>query len=1367
MRAIRDVWAAARSAVQWAKALEQPAGAQNGVAGTILAARRLPRPPRAGYRRCMAISGHVPREPRAPLVSRPTQSPGGGSPGRRPTRARGPRVRRWIGVAAGGLGLALLLACSSVWWIASHLEHPWVKPRLLALARDRIGLGIDYEGLELSLRRGMHARSLSLLTPPALAAGAPLLARVEGLELDAPLWKFALGARSIAALRVAGLHVTLVRDESGRTSFSELFPAEPEPSSPDERARLSRAFDDLPELSIERLELGGISAELVELYDDGSRRVSSLSGLAIQGSLHSGDEGLAGTAIDMSAAPLALAVSAGGTRQQATLHAQLGLRAAEPRALSLSLATNDLESSGVDARTVRWPGPLLALGAALQTDPGAGRATLTIDRASAFGGRLSLDARSELSDASGLRVVTSGSARVELATLPIPIPGVEIDALRFALATRELTWDGVRLAGAVDVDGALRSARLDAGGESARVADLTLAGQGSFSPEGGRFQTTLKVASLAARSLASNAEASDVVLDVNGTTRELGGEQQLDARAVLELAAARATEAAQRVELGGVRIEASLAGTMRDVSARNVPQLDASGSIRQLAASAGSRRVSSTGLALSASGRQLALDERARFGVRGDARFTLSTPSVELADGMRLGSRGRGTASMSRVALSGELPLSLDRAAGSVSIAALDAEGLHLAGLALDADADAPLAWGAGGARAHAHGSIATLAAGDGNRGSAIALDLRATEPERERYRLELDLGSAALELAGAKLSGPIAATLRADATTLRAGAADLPAGAKADAQLKLTSELRGARGAAVDLGLDARFEPASERLSYSAKLSAEKLDAFAALVTTAAPAARRARLDRARLSASARGELTGVLRAGDGALPVLAERPLASARGTQSARLALDGLDYRGELSSLEVPSLTLEIESTHRADAGGTASARLRLPQLAYEGGGHSLHLAGVDQAIVASADRAPDQGMVDVDTALSVASAAQSWLPGFPVRGLRLSSSLQIDRLRSIFLRELALDNPPTGSTLRAAGTLELLAQGSPGGDKTIVGREALSFEGRLSQQLAALEPLELASHARGSIELPFRLESGGMLGYRLIAALEAKQVSFTAKDGAFAVEQLNGVVPVVEEFALLESGPVISAGPRTSPLSDTRFFDVHAFLSGSDYVTAQSIRIGGLAPLGPIAANVRVERSDFIIDQLQTGYQGGQIVGQVRAAWRDGDPIVRLRLNATGVKSGKSRDVFDANTALTFVPAAMTLDGKMQIVRASREHVDDILDVLDPFHESANANRVRRALALGYPKFVRFYLHDGAVDTKVELGGLAQLVRIDEIKAVPLGPILQKYVAPALPALPALPRAAAPSAPDPASADVPVASTLDPAPSGARQ
>ncbi|HWO13825.1 MAG TPA: hypothetical protein VNN80_30185, partial [Polyangiaceae bacterium] len=113
-----------------------------------------------------------------------------------------------------------------------------------------------------------------------------------------------------------------------------------------------------------------------------------------------------------------------------------------------------------------------------------------------------------------------------------------------------------------------------------------------------------------------------------------------------------------------------------------------------------------------------------------------------------------------------------------------------------------------------------------------------------------------------------------------------------------------------------------------------------------------------------------------------------------------------------------------------------------------------------------------------------------------------------------------------------------------------------------------------------------------------------------------------------------------------------------------------------------------------------------------------------------------------------PVALTLDGKLQIVRASSGHVLDMLDILDPYHESTNANRVRSALALGYPKFVRFKLHDGTVDAKVELGGVAQLVRLDEIKAMPLGPVLQRFVAPAFSGL--LPARAAPAAPGAATA-----------------
>jgi hypothetical protein len=342
--------------------------------------------------------------------------------------------------------------------------------------------------------------------------------------------------------------------------------------------------------------------------------------------------------------------------------------------------------------------------------------------------------------------------------------------------------------------------------------------------------------------------------------------------------------------------------------------------------------------------------------------------------------------------------------------------------------------------------------------------------------------------------------------------------------------------------------------------------------------------------------------------------------------------------------------------------------------------------------------------------------------------MSSRLEVERLRSILLRELAFENAAGGTELRASGALELLPIAAHG-TQTITGREALAVEGRLEQQLAPLEALGFAARGRGSVAVPFRLESGGLLAYRLLANIEAHGVSFANRQRSLVVEGLNGVVPVVQELVLLPTGPALSPGRRVSPLAEPRFFDVHPFLDGDHYVTADALTIGGLQPLGPLAANVRIDRSDFLIDQLQAGFRGGQLSGRVQLAYRQPDPRLSLRLNATGVRS-KSGEILDANMALSFAPATMTLDGKVQLVRASRAHVLDLLDVLDPYHEVVTANRVRGALALGYPKFVRFSLHDGAVDSKVELGGIAQLVRIDEIRAVPLGPILERYVAPTL-------------------------------------
>jgi translocation and assembly module TamB len=99
-------------------------------------------------------------------------------------------------------------------------------------------------------------------------------------------------------------------------------------------------------------------------------------------------------------------------------------------------------------------------------------------------------------------------------------------------------------------------------------------------------------------------------------------------------------------------------------------------------------------------------------------------------------------------------------------------------------------------------------------------------------------------------------------------------------------------------------------------------------------------------------------------------------------------------------------------------------------------------------------------------------------------------------------------------------------------------------------------------------------------------------------------------------------------------------------------------------------------------------------------------------------------------MTFVPTTLILEGKAQVVRISKDHLYELIDVIDPYHEDEDLNRVRLALKFGYPKFVLLKLDEGLMDAKIDLGGLAGAVRIDEIKGIPVTPFIEQYVQPYL-------------------------------------
>jgi translocation and assembly module TamB len=267
----------------------------------------------------------------------------------------------------------------------------------------------------------------------------------------------------------------------------------------------------------------------------------------------------------------------------------------------------------------------------------------------------------------------------------------------------------------------------------------------------------------------------------------------------------------------------------------------------------------------------------------------------------------------------------------------------------------------------------------------------------------------------------------------------------------------------------------------------------------------------------------------------------------------------------------------------------------------------------------------------------------------------------------------------------------------------------------------------------VAVPFQVESGDLSAFLvgLRAEVDDVHVALGLPGTGIAVQGLTGRIPVLVELALLPDGGVrILEGPAKNLYSRTRFRDVHPFLRGEHFLSIDKVWFMDDA-IGPIAGNLRVERDSLALDQLQLGFMGGNITGQLVVDYGNGKPRVLFRGSATGLRPGKDgKEVLDANAALVFSPDPLMLEGRMQVIRMGRQHLLAMLDVIDPFHEDPDFNKVRLGLRVGHPKFLRLRMKDGFLDAKIELGGAANLIRLDEIRGVALGPLLNLYVAPYL-------------------------------------
>jgi len=194
------------------------------------------------------------------------------------------------------------------------------------------------------------------------------------------------------------------------------------------------------------------------------------------------------------------------------------------------------------------------------------------------------------------------------------------------------------------------------------------------------------------------------------------------------------------------------------------------------------------------------------------------------------------------------------------------------------------------------------------------------------------------------------------------------------------------------------------------------------------------------------------------------------------------------------------------------------------------------------------------------------------------------------------------------------------------------------------------------------------------------------------------------------------------------SELRFADQHPMFSQHSYLTIAHIDTPWIS-IAPFAGNLAIQDNILSLSQLELGVRGGRVTGRAEVQLEGLDTKAELNLRASNVHSSHG-EPFDGNTALEVSLRQRSVDGRMEILRIGRRHLLDILDVVDPTRSDPSVNKVRRVLAIAYPDHVRAEFKRGFASAKFEFGGLGRLIKLDPIRGITMGPIIERALGPVL-------------------------------------
>jgi len=1217
------------------------------------------------------------------------------------------RVLRALARVLAGLLLLVFLGGAGLILCLGHLEWGPCRQAVQSWTLRATGLAVDYERLSLGLSGTLEARNLTVRNPPPWDAHAPNLLRIGRVEARLRMASLARGAPEIEEVRVEGVDLALVQDEEGRGSLDAVGGAQA--AEPASGPGMSGALDSLDlGVTVRSLRVSGVSLARVRATREGDS-IDRLEGLVLEGAWAVAEDGPRGSlrvASDPESGLVLTRIAPDGSRQGVTLRGLVEV-AVERGRVTIPRAEWVLAGQDLDPRVPREV-PILQATARADLDSGAGKTRLTFQ--GEVLGALTLEGEVEVADErpGGAMPWEVRQFRARLDSDRIPewlwplVPGLEVRAAILALEAGGLgrTGDGMwRLPDRLSLQGtAARLAWMPQQGTPVEAEDLAWSGHAlPGSPEGPALAVEVTGRRLAVRPAGTAAEVTGWSL--SGRLEHLLRDMTVEGlEGDLHLAAdgARAKTAAGTLEAQGVSLSVQGRGGGTGPSRG-----------RGEAASRRLRWAPRQGHALDPGPVRLSFEADEVLPARPvealSGRIRADLESSWLRAGLDAEARG-GTA---RLALDLACP-SLDFAAPWLP------QGLPLSRMAATARVAADLS-DLDSLSPEVRGSLSLFVDRPATPGEAITA-ARAGLEGRFHGRLPALEADGTLTLTSPRVQGH----RLADSVEVSVRAASRPGLLRGDL------EFRAVQGGRTLANAGTRIEAAGALLNLEGRGTLSGGPLWGALL----PADVERVLDGARLAAEGtwKARFTGVTRVAPGeALLSLAPDALRRARGSADLDLGLRDLRLRGRLAgSLEGVRVAGHVEA---GDDGWKGRLGLDVgdASLRTDSGGAKVQGLGVQVRL----SRGPDDSLVAVDLEARVREATAEAARAWPMGDLTLSLQGRLVPFSVLRLDRLSLDNPAGGTRLEVQAAIDD-ARAGEGRDTRIpvvLGRRSLSLEGTLTQDLSRLGLDPEVFRGRGVVEVPFRVESGDWSLFRIAGAVQARGVDADLPGASLRLEGLDGVVSVFEEVALGEGGRlVLVGGEEPNEVSRMRFPDVQPFLARGAYVTFRLLRAGPVA-LGPGAGNLRIAGRSVSLDQMEADWHGGKVTGQWILDYRPGDTLMRFRGSVTGVRPGGDEAPearLDAHAALVVSLERMEAEGRAQVLRIDRGHLRRALDALDPAWENVAMNRVRKYLAYGYPREVRVRMERGFLSAGIDLGGIASVVRIDEIRGIPTGPLLRRLL-----------------------------------------